>query len=156
SFVWLPLNARNTVADSITIMSAHDCEWLFFHSEFAEDVREIRQHLPRIRQFICVDESIGNYLFLDSWAESYACVSPYHPQQPNDVSVIWPTGGTIGRSKGVLTTHLNWETMIASFCAAMPYFEPPVHLVAAPMTHAAGVVIFALMGIGVTNVFMAR
>ena len=137
SFVWLPLNARNTVDDNISIMSAHDCEWLFFNSEFADEVKQIRRELSGIRQFICVDQSIGEHLCLDLWAESYASVSPYHPQQPNDVSVIWPTGGTTGRSKGVLTTHLNWETMIANFFAAMPYSEPPIHLVVAPMTHAA-------------------
>jgi acyl-CoA synthetase (AMP-forming)/AMP-acid ligase II len=156
SFVWLPLNALNSVADNVAIMSAHDCEWLFFHSEFADEVRHLRRQLPGIRQFICVDQSIGEHPCLDQWAESYASGSPYHPQQPNDVSVIWPTGGTTGRSKGVLTTHLNWETMIANFFAAMPYSEPPIHLVVAPMTHAAGVVIFALMGIGVTNVFMPK
>ncbi len=156
SFIWLPLNARNTVADNVAILSAHDCEWLFYHSELAAEVDQIRREVPQIRQFICVDQIQGGYPFLNRWAESYPSSSSYHPQQPNDVSVIWPTGGTTGQSKGVLTTHLNWETMIANFFAAMPYCKPPVHLVVAPMTHAAGVVAFALMSIGATNIFMAK
>lgn len=125
SFVWIPLNARNTAAENMAIMAAQDCEWLFYHSDFAAEVDQIRRELPGIRRFICVDQSLEGHLFLDRWAEPHPSISPYHPQQPNDVSVIWPTGGTTGRSKGVLTTHLNWETMIASFFAAMPYSAPP-------------------------------
>lgn len=156
SFIWLPLNARNTIAGNIALMSAHDCEWLFYHSEFSAEVDVMRRELPAIRRFICIDQSVDGNSFLDKWTEPYALVSPELSQQPNDVSTIWPTGGTTGRSKGVLTTHLNWETMIASFFAAMPYSHPPIHLVVAPMTHAAGVVIFALMSIGVTNIFMTK
>lgn len=156
SFVWIPLNARSSVADNIAIMADQGCECLFYHSDFASEVRQIRSEVPGIRLFVCVDQANGDDPFLDSWAAPYSAMSPFHPGQPHDVCVIWPTGGTTGRSKGVLTTHLNWETMIASFFAAMPYSEPPVHLIAAPMTHAAGVVIFALMGIGVTNVFLSR
>src|SRR6266536_3749137 len=156
SFIWIPLNTLNTVADNIAIMSAHDCEWLFYHSELATEVEQIRSEIPGMRGLVCIDRSLDGYFVLDEWAGSYPSVSPYLTQQPNDVSVIWPTGGTTGRSKGVLTTHLNWETMIANFSAAMPYSEPAVHLVVAPMTHAAGVVIFALMGIGVTNIFTTK
>src|SRR6185503_15634233 len=49
SFIWLPLNARNTVADNVAIMAAHDCEWLFYHSEFVDEVNQMRPELSGIK-----------------------------------------------------------------------------------------------------------
>ncbi len=46
------------------------------------------------------------------------------------------------------------ETMNAIFWATMPIDEPPVHLMVAPMTHAAGVCSFPLLPYGGTNIFM--
>ena len=48
-----------------------------------------------------------------------------------------------------MLTNLNFETMIANFATSMPCTEPPVHLVAAPMTHAAGCIAFPLLAIPV-------
>jgi acyl-CoA synthetase (AMP-forming)/AMP-acid ligase II len=54
-----------------------------------------------------------------------------------------------------MMTHANVETMVSNFIASMPYDDPPVHLVVAPITHAAGLICLALMAYGATNVIMA-
>src|SRR3546814_20401130 len=49
----------------------------------------------------------------------------------------------------------DWSSDVCSSdLAHMPPDRPPVHLCAAPMTHAAGVVALSLMGHGATNVVM--
>ena len=64
------------------------------------------------------------------------------------------SGGTTGRPKGVQITNRNIETMNSIFWACMPVRSPPVHLMVAPMTHAAGVCSFPLLPYGGTNIFM--
>ena len=51
------------------------------------------------------------------------------------------------------TNHL-FETMVGAMIAHMPPKKLPVHLCAAPMTHAAGVVALSLMAYGATNIIM--
>ena len=55
------------------------------------------------------------------------------------------SGGTTGRPKGVQITNRNIETMNSIFWSCMPVESPPVHLMVAPMTHAAGVCSFPLL-----------
>ena len=51
-------------------------------------------------------------------------------------------------------TNRNIETMNSIFWACMPLEAPPVHLMVAPMTHAAGVCSFPMLPFGGTNIFM--
>ena len=153
---WMPLNARNSLDDNIWILGSNDCEWLFYHSSFEREIEAIRASAPGIKGFVCVDSADMPDPFLADWLEEYPGPAPYVPLEPHDIASIWPSGGTTGRSKGVMLTHLNFETMIANFCSSMPSEEPPVHLVAAPMTHAAGCVAFPLLAMGATQVIIPK
>ena len=51
-------------------------------------------------------------------------------------------------------TNRNIEAMNSIFWACMPVKPQPVHLMVAPMTHAAGVCSFPLLAYGGTNIFM--
>ena len=153
---WMPLNARNSLEDNIWILGSNDCEWLFYHSAFAREVDAIRAAVPGIRGYVCVDRAHGDDPALSAWCGQYSETETYVALGPHDVASIWPSGGTTGPSKGVMLTHLNFTTMIANFCSSMPYQDPPVHLVAAPMTHAAGCVAFPLLAMGATQVVIPK
>jgi len=66
-----------------------------------------------------------------------------------------PTGGTTGPAKGVMVTNLAWGTMteMANHYWSAADIEP-VCLSTAPLSHAAGVVAFATLSFGATNVVM--
>jgi len=153
---WMPLNARNSLDDNIYILDSNDCDWMFYHSSFDKDMDKIRQGAPGIKGFVCVDRANGDDPWLQDWLQGFSAPAPYIPAKPDDVAAIWPSGGTTGRSKGVMLTHLNFTTMIANFCAYMHDDEPPVHLIAAPMTHAAGSIAFPLLAMGATQVIVPR
>ncbi len=70
------------------------------------------------------------------------------------MAILISSGGTTGRPKGVQITNRVIETMNGIFWATMPIDAPPVHLMVAPMTHAAGVCSFPLLPYGGTNIFM--
>ena len=149
---WMPLNARNATEDNIKILGDNECRWLFYHSSFADAVAEFREQVTSLQGFVCIDRPNAGDPDFAGWiadADEQVCDIP---AGPHDITSIWPSGGTTGRSKGVMLTHLNFETMIASFITSMPVREPPVHLIAAPMTHAAGCIAFPLLAQGATQV----
>jgi acyl-CoA synthetase (AMP-forming)/AMP-acid ligase II len=53
-------------------------------------------------------------------------------------------------------SNRTWETLIATFWAHVPCDAPPVHLCAAPMTHAAGVLATMLLPQAPTNVVLRK
>jgi len=152
---WVPINARNALEENIRVLQATDCEWLFYHSWFESHAETIGAELPGIRQMICIDAEGQHAPSLDSWMSAFSVSAPYIEQAPDSVSAVGATGGTTGAPKAVMITHLNVETMASNFMACMPYDEPPVHLVVAPITHTAGVICLPLMAYGATNVIMA-
>ena len=153
---WLPLNARNTVEENGYILNANECEFLFYHSSFETEVERIRAEVPGLKGWVCLDRPTAQGLALEAWMAEHSAEPLDIPQAPDAVAAILSTGGTTGKPKGVMLTHLNFETMSASFLACMPIEEPPVYLVAAPMTHAAGVTAFPLMACGATNVILPK
>jgi acyl-CoA synthetase (AMP-forming)/AMP-acid ligase II len=154
--VWVPLNARNSIETNLYILQDSDCEWLFCHSDFREHAERIRSEAPEISGLVGIGEASAWDTPFDAWVAPHTASCARIEREPDDVAVIISTGGTTGYPKGVMLTHLNFETMIANFAAAMPFDKPPVHLVAAPITHAAGVMCFWTLAYGATHVIMKR
>jgi acyl-CoA synthetase (AMP-forming)/AMP-acid ligase II len=153
---WVPINARNVVAENAFILDHCDVEALFYYSEFEANVREIRRQCPKLRIFVCIDKAGENGPYLEEWLNGVDDTDPNIPERRDALSAIYSTGGTTGRPKGVMWSHLTWETMISSFHLCMPVKRPPVHLVVAPMTHAAGAVAMILMAVGATQIILPQ
>ena len=153
---WLPANARGTPNELCAFLLRHECRVLFFHSSFAADVSAFRAHLPDVRAFVCLDRDVEDAPSMLAWSAGRNG-RVYLPNiSRDDVAVIKPTGGTTGEPKSVMQTHGNFAAMTANFLSCMTFSEPPVHLVAAPMTYGAGTICFPLMAVGATHVLMAR
>jgi acyl-CoA synthetase (AMP-forming)/AMP-acid ligase II len=154
---WVPLNARNALDDNIYFINLTDCEWLFYHSTFEDHIARIQANCPNLKNVVCIDREGKDAPYLEDWLKSYPSQAPASEPNPEGLALIFGTGGTTGRSKAVMLTHRNLETMIACFWTTMPVrHEPPVHLVAAPMTHAAGGISFPLMALGATTVVLPK
>ena len=153
---WVPINARNAIAENAYILDNNDAEFLFYHSSFEKNVAVIREKCPKIRTYICLDRGDAGAPSFADFVAPFEGRAPDFPDRADDVCGIFSSGGTTGRPKGIVWTNSVLETMIAAMCAHMPPKpgKPPVHLCAAPMTHAAGVVALSLMGYGATNVIM--
>lgn len=146
---WAPVNARNALEENLYILNNTDVEVLFYHSSFESYLPRIREACASITGFICIDTPS-----FDEWLAAQKEIAPDLPDAPDDVAFLASSGGTTGRPKGVQITNGNIETMNSIFWACMPVKSPPVHLMVAPMTHAAGVCSFPLLAFGGTNIFM--
>ncbi len=152
--VWVPINARNAVRENCYILDHNEAEFLFYHSSFEDNVAAIRAECPDIATYVCIDKAgAAAPSFADFVAGHEGIMAPF-ADDPDDICGIFSSGGTTGRPKGILFTNALFETLIAAMVAHMPPDKPPVHLCAAPMTHAAGVVGLSLMAHGATNVIM--
>ena len=76
----------------------------------------------------------------------------------DDLAALMATGGTTGMPKGVMNTHRSLQTFVANYMIAIRYRadEQPVNLMAAPMTHTAGVLSMPCTARGGTVVILAK
>lgn len=140
NMTWIPVNARNSAEENQRILDAFDCEIVFFQTAFAPLLAELREQLPKVRRWVCLDGDVDGAVTLDTWIDGQPVSDPAIVVDLDDVVSVSPTGGTTGTPKGVMNTHRSMQTFIAHFMMAFPYGpeERPVNLAAAPMTHTAG------------------
>ncbi|HUB01814.1 MAG TPA: AMP-binding protein [Terriglobales bacterium] len=156
---WVPINFRNAADANVEFLNYSETTWLFYHSQFQEQVDEIRRRVPCIRHFIRIDgptedeNSLAAFVSRDSvvanpdWADEYGNL--------DRIMGLVPTGGTTGPARGVRVTNLAWGTMTE---LAMRYWKSdvanPVCLCTAPLSHAAAPVSFSILAMGGTNVVL--
>ncbi|WP_433161099.1 acyl-CoA synthetase [Kribbella sp. CA-247076] len=160
--VWCPVNPRNEAAENRELLDQFDCEVLIYQAAFAPLVERIRDRLPKVHTFVCLDRDPGSgqppHLHGRSvgWDAFCGGVSQPAPDLtgPDDLALIVGTGGTTGRPKGVMLTNGNLETMTALTLMSYPFGDRPVYLALAPLTHAAGVLCFPVLACGGEIVIM--
>jgi acyl-CoA synthetase (AMP-forming)/AMP-acid ligase II len=136
--VWLPINPRNTVPVNADLLDRFEGELLLFHSCFAKEARALQEQCPGIRAIVCIDGDCGTGTSMQDWAAGTVSTDTHQDFSLDDTFAIFPTGGTTGKSKGVVLTHRNIHTMFCNFYAHFNYHDDSCHLVVAPMTHTAG------------------
>jgi len=156
---WVPINFRNAADANVEFLNYSETTWLFYSSNFQEQVDEIRKRVPCIRHFICIDgpasDDTSLLAFMErqgdasdrDWADEYGNL--------DQIMGLVPTGGTTGPARGVRVTNLAWGTMTE---LAMRYWKSdvpnPVCLCTAPLSHAAAPVAFSILAMGGTNVVL--
>jgi acyl-CoA synthetase (AMP-forming)/AMP-acid ligase II len=149
--VWVPINVRNSIEDSAFTLGNCEVELLFYQRAFADNVAALRARSPAVRAAVCIDgDGAGS---LDAFTAGCADISPDVPQGPDDVVTLFSSGGTSGLPKAVMMPNRSWEAMTLS-CEILLRADNPVHLVAAPMTHAAGGSALAYAAMGMSNVML--
>ncbi len=155
--VWAMANNRASIAENAYLLDLTDIDTLFIHSDVADRVHAFRRDCPHIRRFIAIDRAIdGTDFFLEDRLGKDAPVEQRRNGAVDELGFLGNTGGTTGRSKGVMLTNGNWQALVSSLVASMPMKRPPVNLVAAPMTHAAGPLALASMALGGTVVVLPK
>ena len=105
--VFQPVNTRLAPPEVVYWLNDSDAKVLLVDSTFAPMVAQIRDQLPNVDHYVFVDESE-----LPDYCISYSDVVSADPvpdagRAGDDVAGLFYTGGTTGRSKGVMLTHNN-------------------------------------------------
>ncbi|ODU77769.1 class I adenylate-forming enzyme family protein [Novosphingobium sp. SCN 63-17] len=153
--VWIPVNTRNALPDTIAYLRYVRAGWLFYHSSLSAEAHEAARQVPSIRHLICLDAPDAGNPCLDGFM-----LPADAPDMPDlgspdggdrELCAIIATGGTTGPAKGVRALNRSWGTMLESIAMLMAVEEIPVFLATAPLSHAAGP--FALAGIAISVLF---
>ncbi len=104
SMVPVNTNYRYTGEELVYLWLDADVRVVVFHSTFADRIDQIRDRLPGVQLWICVDDAMAD---MPDWALPFPSVdSPDdpvtgNPRSGDDVFMIY-TGGTTGQPKGVM------------------------------------------------------
>lgn len=137
--VWLPINPRNSVETNVDLSSRFEMAIMFYHSSFTEEVKTIAEQVPGIKEFVCIDGDAAAGKSLNEFCQGHADYFQVGIEENDEIAAIFPTGGTTGKSKGVLMNHAALETFFQNWHSHLNFSENSVHLVVAPMTHSAGI-----------------
>lgn len=157
--VWVPINYRNALDANVQFLNYSQTSWLFYHSSFQEQVRQLKSLVPTLCHLVCIDAELDGDPSLEifmqrgdaaeelDWGDAHGNLER--------LAGLVPTGGTTGPAKGVMVTNLSWGTMTELAHQNLRCDDiDPVCLSTAPLSHAAGVVAFAMFSLGATNVVL--
>jgi acyl-CoA synthetase (AMP-forming)/AMP-acid ligase II len=153
---WVPINMRNPVQVNAAFLRTTKCSVLFFHPSLGAQVHELSASVPTLRHLVCLEEPAagGVGVGLGEFTAEAIAPAPEPQDDPARIETVFPTGGTTGLSKAAMWTQRTWDSAIKAFWTCLPTDRTAVHLVAAPMTHGAGVVALMMMAEGSSNVVL--
>jgi acyl-CoA synthetase (AMP-forming)/AMP-acid ligase II len=147
---WVALNPRSEVDELGDLLEHVGCHYLMHHADQGDRSLALLGRAPTIRgDVVFGGEAEGAF---EAWLAPAGTRMPRPPVTASDAAMIMGSGGTTGRPKAVPITHRQYFTMNLAFNAHMCEPEPPVYLLATPMTHAAGVSAWPVLAEGGTIV----
>jgi long-chain acyl-CoA synthetase len=149
----VPINFRFSPAEIIFCLNDCNTEILLVDDNFHSIIPDLRAQAPCVRHVISIGESSSEY---EDLLASTAPV-PDAGRGGGDVAGIFYTGGTTGRSKGVMLTHDNMGAIGLNCTSVLPMDESTVYLHAAPMFHLGDIAMFlGVMQAAGAHVFIPR
>jgi acyl-CoA synthetase (AMP-forming)/AMP-acid ligase II len=146
---WVALNPRSESDELGTLLNLLECDFLLVADSFAERKDALLHAAPSIRGSVSFSD-LGQDSGFEAWLGQASGQAPEVPSTPAAPVMYMGTGGTTGAPKGVPISHRQMLQMCLAFNAQVREPEPPVYLMATPMTHAAGGVAFPVLAEGGT------
>jgi acyl-CoA synthetase (AMP-forming)/AMP-acid ligase II len=151
--VFVPLNARDPIEDIVWFAKFCEVAVLICHEQYAPHLERLKREIPTLKRVIGLTtplEHAGDCI--EQWVRDFADQRVTVRRQADDIAIIKSSGGTTGRPKAIMQSHRSLETAYRISNQFTPPSKDPVHLVVAPLTHAAGATMVALARIGSRNV----
>lgn len=147
---WVALNPRSKPAELAALLDAADCDFVLYHGHFAAAASELASRSPKIQQTVGFGGDATDEF--ERWLAAPGTTVPTLDSDPDALAMIISSGGTTGTPKAVPITNRQYLTMCLAFNAHMAEPTPPVYVLSTPMTHAAGVAAWPVLGTGGTVV----
>lgn len=148
------LHPLGSVEDHVWICDDAEIEVLAVHPLFAEVGRAVLERSTSVRHLLVFGESeVGENLYSLMADHEPRPLEP-GPATEDDVSWLQYTGGTTGRPKGVMVAGRAMVELAKVAQTSWQLPEVPRYLVAAPITHAGVLPVFATLSRGGTVILM--
>lgn len=156
--VMVPINIRLAAPEVEFWMADSEAEILCVDEAFAPMVEAVRSRLGSLREVVYMSDGEVP----DGMLSHEALVAGNQPMEPSsrggeDISGLFYTGGTTGRSKGVMLSHANQVINTLQVAAAFEMKPWSIYLNVAPMFHAANMIgMLNATLVAATHVFAPR
>jgi len=153
-----PVNIRLASAEIAYTLNDSGCKVLFIDKTFSALIPELRKLSPGVDHYIYMGDSDApqgttGYEALIAQSEPVEDAETTH----SELAGLFYTGGTTGKSKGVMLTHGNLVHNAMNVIAAMGYDRDVVYLHAGPMFHLADMAsTFAVTMVAATHCAVPR
>jgi long-chain acyl-CoA synthetase len=136
--VFVPVNNRLAPAEIVHWLNDSGSQVLFVDDTYLPAIAEIRGRLESVRHYVYMGEGEPpeGFLSFEGLVASHAAVDP-SPRRGDDLAGLFYTGGTTGKSKGVMLSHRNLTYNVLQARPFMHVTADDVFLHAAPMFHLA-------------------
>jgi len=128
--------------------------------ELADNVTKLQQDMPSVKHYIMINLA-GKKQLPERWldfnqlcSEKYSDDEPYFEVNGDDVMTLMYTSGTEAMPKGVMNTHANWHSTIASGVIDLHLLAEDTIINSIPLYHVAGVNLLVGSLAGGTRVIM--
>jgi acyl-CoA synthetase (AMP-forming)/AMP-acid ligase II len=147
------LNPAPVHAHMLANVGASAC---LVQDKYAADVAGIGDQVPAVKHVIVLgEESAGSDLLgYEALIAAVPADDPGLVVDPDAVHIIRFSAGTTGRPKGIAHSAAGWLAMGNEFSLALPLDESDAHLVASPLSHAAGLMTWPVLAHGARYVVM--
>lgn len=156
--VFVPLDRQLPKQDIVTVLNHSDSEVLFFTKKYIKILGEIKDELPNIKMFVCLDSDAveGEYLSLDDLlAEGKSLLeSGFNEYEKIEgdtdaLRLLVYTSGTTGMAKGVMLSERNVMTCINTGLRLTRLYDRAISLLPYHHTYE-GIGLVAELACGVT------
>ena len=154
--VIVPLNVRFSPKELHYVVDHSDASALILSHEFQSTIREIKEDLPKIRQyFMSGGEASRDMVALEEIYQGESEQDPSVEIEEEDIAAILYTAGTTGRPKGVLLCHKNCVWGAVNIACNVDLESEYRVLLVFPLYHAAAfMILVSNLFVGCTNVTM--
>jgi long-chain acyl-CoA synthetase len=157
-FVFVPINTRLAPPEIVFWLNDSGCTALFVDETFAPVLSRILPETPGVRHVVHIGEGGVPDGLLD-YETLLASAEPLAESigSDNDLAGIFYTGGTTGRSKGVMLSHNNIMSNALNIYPSTLATEDTRYVHAAPMFHLAdNAMTYLVTGFRGTHFFIPR
>ncbi len=157
-FIFVPINTRLAPPEIAYWLSDSGCSGLLLDDTFQPILAELHAQIPDVKHVIHIGDAPAppGQLAYDALIAAAEPV-PDAGRRGNDLAGIFYTGGTTGRSKGVMLSHANILANAQNTLPGADVGRDTRYLHAAPMFHLAdGAMTFLVTAYGGTHYFLPR
>ncbi|MGG0174741.1 long-chain-fatty-acid--CoA ligase [Gottfriedia acidiceleris] len=140
--IYVPLNYRLSRGELKYVINDAEIKVLFLHKEFIDMVPFMREKTPSVEKYILaedreIESELVSYENIIADKKVTSSVLDYEDVTEEDLAAIFYTGGTTGRSKGVVFTHRNIFSNYFQTIQHVGFNHKTNFLHSAPMFHLA-------------------
>lgn len=156
--ITVPVNFRLSPGEMVDCIQDAEPTVLLADRDHIEQARAISRECPWLKAVVYAGEGDAPDGFL-SYEDllTRAEKTDLQPSGNDDTLILFYTGGTTGRSKGVMLTHINLFTNALGGLSLYETVERETHLLAGPMFHtAAGSRVYTATMMGTHTIILSK